>query len=83
MAIRHSQVLPGSLDDECYTNEAVLEDIEDGTSSVLSSSLSENEECLAFRSDDMPEKRAALPVTCKNVKMIFQSSLGHSAHCHI
>ena len=35
--------------EEGFSHEDVIEDIEDGTSSVLSSSLSSNDECLAFR----------------------------------
>jgi hypothetical protein len=45
---RNSEV----LGQRCYTNEDVVEDIEDGTSSVLSSSISQTsgaDECLAYR----------------------------------
>lgn len=42
-----------SVDEEGFSHEDIIEDIEDGTSSVLSSSLSKslssNDECLAFR----------------------------------
>ena len=42
-----------SNDEEGFSHEDIIEDIEDGTSSVLSSSLSKslssNDECLAFR----------------------------------
>ena len=36
-------------EEEGFSHQEVIEDIEDGTSSVLSSSISSNDECLAYR----------------------------------
>lgn len=59
---------------EGFSHEDVVDDIEDGTSSVLSSSLSSSNECLAFRAP------WATPPTATVEKQLRSQYL--QEHCH-